>query len=135
MARRLGGDNTLWIQDTVSGDKLGVKYRMPEPGELVSYRNGGTKRKGKRIVPCIGENRLKYGEKILTGVEDGSFERQKDGKWIPISSDPASEHYDPDWKPHVVEMAPDIIETLAVTIFDGSNQVDDSDDAEDLEKN
>lgn len=135
MARRLGGDNILWVQDIVSGDKLGVKYRMPEPEELISYRNGGTKRKGKKIVSCIGETRLRYGEKILTGIVDGSFEKKKDGKWVPLSSDPDSPDYDKDWKKHVVEMAPDIIETLAVTIFDGSNQVDDSDDDEDLEGN
>lgn len=123
MARRLGGDNLLKIQDNISGSEIHLNYRMPTTKEVVSYRNGSTKRVRNTLVGCVGENRLEHGAKILTGFREGDFEKQADGKWVPISSDPKSKHYDPDWKNIVCKQAPDLIETLAVHVFDASSQV------------
>jgi hypothetical protein len=57
---------------------------------------------------------------ILTGIKDGDFEK---GKNQPLSSDPNSPHYDPEWKSILQKHAPDIIEMLAVTVFDTSLSV------------
>ena len=123
MARRLGGENTLWMEDDLSGSRIGLNYRMPAPAEIISYRNGNTRREGNRLVQCIGENRLKHGKKILTGVADGSFEKMASGAWVPVSSDPKSKDYDPAWKDIVCDQAPDLIETLCVKVFDGSVRI------------
>ncbi len=121
MARRLGGDCELTIQDNVSNSEITLKYRVPEPDELIKYRNGQTQRKRNKIIDCSAENRQKWGAKILTGVGDGSFEKKVDGSWVPISSDPKSPNRDPEWKEQVKKQAPDLIETLAVYVFDASS--------------
>ena len=138
MARRLGGDNILIIQDNISDTQIHLKYRMPTTGEIISYRNGSTKRVRNQLVSRVGENRLEHGKKILTGFREGDFERYIDGKWTFISSNPRSDHYDPSWKDLVAEQAPDLIETLAVHVFDASSQViqqEVEDDGEDIEGN
>lgn len=130
MARRLGGDYTLTIQDHLSGSKIHLNYRMPTTKEIISYRNGSTRREGNQLVSRTGENRMEHGKLILTGFGDGAFEKQVGGKWAPISSDPKSPHYDPEWKEFVCENAPDLIETLAVHVFDAGNQVLPAEDIE-----
>ncbi|MCK5099337.1 MAG: hypothetical protein KAR45_14605, partial [Desulfobacteraceae bacterium] len=65
----------------------------------------------------------RHGKKILKGFREGDFERQDEkGKWIVISSDPKSKNHDPDWRKHVQAQASDLIELLAVHVFDASGQ-------------
>ena len=70
MARRLGGDYTLTIQDHLSGSKIHLNYRMPTTKEIISYRNGSTRREGNQLVSRTGENRMEHGKLILTGFGD-----------------------------------------------------------------
>jgi len=126
MARRLGCENILWLKDNISDSKIGLKYRMPTTEEIVSYRNGGTRRVKNALVSCVGENRIRHGKKILTGICDDSFEKQVGDDWVPLSSDPKSKRFDPDWKKQVTAQAVDLIELLAVHVFDASSQVDSS---------
>ncbi len=121
MARRLGGDCELTIQDNVSNSEITLKYRVPEPDELIAYRNGQTQRKRNKIKDCSAENRQKWGVKILTGFNDGDFEKKKGNDWVPISSDPNSPNHDSEWKKQVKEQAADLIETLAVYVFEASS--------------
>jgi hypothetical protein len=123
MARRLGGKNTMIVQDNISNSELHLHYRMPESAEIVSYRNGSSKRVRNALVNTTGENRLEHGKKILTGFREGDFEKEVDGAWVPISSDPQSKNYDPDWKKIVAAQAPDLVELLAVHVFDAGSQV------------
>ena len=123
MARRLGDTHTLILQDNVTDSEIHLYHRMPEPSELISYRNGNTKRVRNKLVDCTGENRLRHGKKILKGFRDGDVERMDEkGKWIEISSDPKSKNYDPDWKKFINAQAADLIELLAVHVFDASSQ-------------
>ena len=122
MARRLGGENSLILQDNLSDTKIKLLYRMPTTEEVVSYRNGGTKRVRNKIVSCVGENRLRHGKKILTGIGKGSFEKKVADKWVPVSCDAKSKNYDKAWKKLVFDQAPDLVETLAVHVFDASVQ-------------
>ncbi len=142
MARRLGADNVLIIQDNISDSEIHLNYRMPGTKEIVSYRNGATKRVRNALVNRMGENRLEHGQKILTGFREGDFEKQVKEKWVPLASDPKSKNYDPEWKNIVSEQAADLIETLAVHVFDASSQVlapvedeADADEGQDIEKN
>ncbi|MBU1193962.1 MAG: hypothetical protein KKE62_01985 [Proteobacteria bacterium] len=123
MPRVLGGTSTMIIQDNLSDCKIHLQYRMPSSKEIISYRNGGMKRVKNNIENRIGENRLEHGLKILTGIRDGDFQKRVDGNPVDISSDPKSKNYDPDWKNVIKEHASDLIETLAVQVFDGSSQV------------
>lgn len=135
MARRLGGENILILTDNISDSKIELKYRMPTTKEIVSYRNGSTKRVKNTLVNCTGENRLKHGLKVLTGIGEGSFEKQAGSGWVPVSSDANSKYYDPEWKKLVSELAPDLVELLAVHVFDASTQVAGSGNEEDGENN
>ena len=125
----VGVVNTIKLQDSLSGGEIHLYYRFPSPDEIISYRNGDTKRKGNKIIMCTGENRLKHGLKILTGFRDGDFAKSietKPGskpKIVPISSDPDSENYDKNWKSLVKAQASDLIESMAVTVFDQSATV------------
>lgn len=88
---------------------------MPTTQERIDYQNEQVTREGNTIKSKMGETRQKFGLAILTGFDDGSFENDK-GK--AISCDPKSKDYDAKWKDLITINAPDIIEVLAVTVFD-----------------
>lgn len=125
MARRLCEDelNSLKMYDHLSGSDIVIFYRMPTTEERSGYTNESILRQRNKIVNRYGETRQKYGYKILEGVREGDFEIKKDGKWVPISSDPNSEYFIPDWKKHIRKNAPDILEALAARVFDVSVEV------------
>lgn len=128
MPRILGGVNTMILQDNLSDGEIHLKYRMPSPKEIISYRNGGTRREKNKLVYRTGENRLEHGLKILVGIRDKDFFKIVNGDAVPISSDPKSKDYDPDWKKQIEDLAPDLVEILAVQVFDASIQVMQPDD-------
>ncbi len=122
MPRRLGNEhNTLKIQDNVSNSEIHLYYRMPTTKENVNFTNNMTKRKGNKIVNNIGAVRQKYGARILMGFREGDFEKP-DGKggYVIFSSDQNSKLFDPDWKKHVKKSANDLIEFLAMHVFEAS---------------
>ena len=143
MARKLGDENnTVVIQDNLSDSEITLHYRMPTTTELTAYSNGMVVRRGNKLKRQVGEMRQKYGARILIGVGPDSFERREGGKWLPVISDPAAAGFDKDWKSHVVDQAPDIIEALAVHVFETSVQLatpddddDDDDEGDDAAKN
>jgi len=137
MPRRTGNEpNILRIRDHISDSDIVLFYRMPTTREQVAYTNGLIQRRGKKVVYRQGEMRMKYGAAILTGFRTGDFEKQdRDGKWVPYASDPESPRYDPDWKNLICEHAPDLVELLAVHVFESPAEIADDDDGEDPEKN
>ena len=130
MPRRLGEeDNEMRFQDNLSGSEIVLFYRMPTTKERVSYTNESFQRKRNKVVNRSVQARMKFGLEILTGFKEGDFEiKAKDGEWSPISSDPDSEHYYPDWKEHVRKYASDLIEHLAIRVFDIPVQTPDEDE-------
>jgi len=120
MARRLGDElNEMRFQDNLSNSEIVLKYRMPTTPERVGYTNESYQRKGRKMISRPVETRLKYGLKILEGIREGDFEiKGPDGTWIVISSDLESDHYFADWKAHVEKYASDIVELLAIRVFD-----------------
>ena len=97
--------------------KVTLFYHLPTTEDRIGYANAQIIRQGNTIKNNMGEARLKYGLKILTGFRDGDFEAD-DGR--PMSSAPASPHYDPAWKTKVRQYASDIVSLLAVHVFDAS---------------
>lgn len=148
MARRLGDElNEMRFQDNLSGTEIVLLYRMPTTKERVAYTNEAYQRKGRKMINRTVETRMKYGLKILGGFREGDFEKKMpDGKWGPIASDPASSDYFPGWKEHVETYASDLVEHLALRVFDMPVQIPEEtedqmsevggqDSGEDLEKN
>lgn len=134
MARRLTleGDNKLLIQDHLSGTQLEICYRQPTTQERTNFMNMSVTRKNGKVKFQHSEARLKFGADIMKGFRDGDFEVSEGGVFKPIASDPQSPNYRPDWKNRVKEMAPDIIELLALRVFEASVAVGEpDDDAED----
>ncbi len=109
-------NNQLTIHDAISGDDVVLTYRTPTTSERVAYQRAQVKKQGKKVILRAGEARQEFGLKILTGVRDGDF--GYDGQ--PISSDPKSPNYRPDWKQLVGETAGDLVEVLALTVFEGA---------------
>jgi len=132
MARRLGDElNEMRFQDNLSNSEIVLQYRMPTTPERVAYTNESFQRKGRKIISRPVETRLKYGLKILEGIREGDFEvKGPDGTWVVISSDPKSEHYFAGWKEHVEKYASDIVELLAIRVFDVPVQAAPEEDAE-----
>jgi hypothetical protein len=141
MARRLGDElNEMRFQDNLSGSEIVLFYRMPTTKERIGYANESFRRTGKKVINRSVETRMKYGAAILKGFREGDFEIESKGEYAPISCDSKSEHYFPDWHAFVVNHAPDLIEYLAIRVFDIPVQLPDEDEeetetGEDLEKN
>jgi len=132
MARRLGAElNTLKLIDNLSGSELEIYYRMPTAQEHIQYTNSLSQRRGNKVVSRVAETRQKFGARILKGFREGDFERP-DGKggWLPLASDPQSKHYAEDWKKQVQDLAPDVIESLAIRVFEASTQAAPDEDLE-----
>ena len=133
MPRRLSDEpNEMTFQDNLSGSEIVLQYRMPTTAERAGYANESFQRKGRKVVSRHVESRLKYGAKVLTGIRDGDFEIKQGDKWAPISSDPNSENYAADWKEQVQKYGADLIELLAIRVFDAPVQVAEAEEETDL---
>ena len=119
---------TITFTDNIGGGKLTLFHRLPTSEERIEYANSYVSRNGRKIKSAIGEARQKFGEKILTGISDGEW--QKEDK-TPLSSNPESPAYDPQWKNLVKKYAPDVIAMLCLHVFDNPLTIDMSDDEED----
>ena len=114
--------------DRISDSKLTIFYRLPTTVERVGYTNSLATRRGNKIESNVGTARLKYGTAIMLGFKDGDFETEE-GK--PMASDPKSPNYDPEWKTFVRQYAQDVIEMLAMHVFESSLGSDEPDEAVD----
>ncbi len=114
--------------DRISDSKLTIFYRLPTTVERVGYTNSLATRRGNKIESNVGTARLKYGTAIMLGFKDGDFEKEE-GK--PMASDPKSPNYDPEWKTFVRQYAQDVIEMLAMHVFESSLVSDEPDEAVD----
>lgn len=140
MPRRLTDEpNELRIHDNISGSEILLFYRMPTTAERAAYANEMFRRVGRKVKISVGEARQKHGLSILTGIREGDFEaRGRNGECEPIASDPESGRFHPDWKEKVAAHASDLVELLAIRVFDApavTAAVEEPDDDEDAEKN
>lgn len=134
---RLASDqpSILRLQDNLSGSTLEIHYRPPTAKEHAAYANGMTKRKGRQIVNCTGECRQKFGKAILKGFRDGDFGEEKGGKVTLVSSNPDSKDFREDWKEWFCKHNPDLVERLAIVVFEMPAQLETPDDPDgDLEE-
>lgn len=117
--------NSLTINDNLSGTQLKLFYRAPTTEEHARYTNGMTKRNRNKLVNCTGQNRQKHGREILEGFREGDFGEKKGKKTVMISSDPNSKDYNPDWKNWFCKHNADLVEILAIHVFENPADVDD----------
>lgn len=116
--------NILEVHDKLSGTDMTIYYRTPTTQERISFNKRLIKRVGKKVVDQSAETMLEDGLKIITGFKDGDF--GIDGK--PISSNPESPDYYPEWKRLLEEEAADVAVAVANTVFNsartGSSDID-----------
>jgi hypothetical protein len=118
MPRELSDERCeLVLDDRISNSKITLYYEMPTTEDRIGYTNEQLVRRGNKVKNQTGETRIKYALKILKGFRDGDFTK---GKSQPIASDPQSPHYDPAWKAIVKKYAADILELLAIRVFEVS---------------
>jgi len=122
--------NKMSLYDRLSDSDIELFYRFPTTKEQIDYDNSSSKRKRNKVTSTIGETRITYGERILTGIGDTSFTVEKDGKNVPLHSREDSDWYDPEWKALVKEMASDILSKFAFLVFEGSVEPSDGEDTE-----
>lgn len=135
MPRRLGDAlNEMRFQDNLSGSEIVLLYRMPTTQERIAYTNESFQRKGRKLVNRAVQTRMKFGLAILEGFREGDFERKTGTGWTPIASDPTSDHFFPEWKEHVEKYASDLIEHLAIRVFDIPVQTPEEQEDEEGEK-
>lgn len=124
--------NTLRLHDNLSDSTLELYYRTPTAKEQAGYTNGMTKRQRNKVVNCTGENRQKYGKDILTGFRDGDFVIEKDdGSLAQVSSNPGSDGYREDWKKWFCKHNADLVEVLAVNVFERPADTDEGEELPD----
>lgn len=126
------GLNTLKMWDNISNSELEIQYRTPTTEERTAFSNESIQRKRNKIIFRTSQARQKFGLKILTGIREGDFIIKKDGKDVPLGSDAKSPHYDPDWKNLMMKYAADIVELLAVHVFEAPAETMDDEGADDL---
>lgn len=125
MARLLTDEpNELRFYDNISNSEIVFYYKTPTSQEIASYMNGMTKRVRNKLVNRFGENRLEHGLKILTGFREGDFIVPKNGKNVPISSNPQSPNYDPDWRLMLQKYASDLVSQVAQHAFEDTATTD-----------
>ena len=130
MARELTSEKLkLTFYDRLSDSDLELFYRLPTTEEQIKYDNSLMTRNRNKVSTAIGEARMKFGAKILTGIGDNSFVHEKEGKVVPLHSREDSDHYEADWKEIVVRLAPDVVSKLGFVVFEGSlERADDTED-------
>jgi len=114
--------NELKINDAISGETISLFYRLPTTEERVRYGKASIRREGNKIKNEIVESRQKYGKLILTGIKDGDFVKIENGKEVSYSSNPQSPDYDSNWKELVCRYASDLVEFMALQIFEGNSR-------------
>src|SRR4030043_513809 len=115
MGRIIGENvkNQLSLKDPFSGDPIILYYRIPTSEERIAYESAKYRREKGRFEFCLSEARLKFGEKIIEGFEEGSFLHKIEGAGNhPFSSDPESPVYITSWKDLLRKYAPDVLEIL-----------------------
>jgi hypothetical protein len=118
--------HSIRITDSITGETAELFYRMPTASERVGFERAAHQWKKNRFMDKSGEARLEYGMKVLTGFKDGAF--AVDGK--PISSDPSTPDYYPDWKTLVQESASDLVNAMAMAVFQGARVEEAEDEGE-----
>lgn len=114
---------SITLLDQVSGSRITLFYRMPTAAERLTYSKAMNPKPGseedEKLNPFAV--RATFGNLLLTGIADDAFAVSgEDDKARPISSNEQSEHYDPDWRARVVELAEDLLATMALFIFEQS---------------
>jgi hypothetical protein len=122
MGRKIGQNvrNELRIHDPVSGSAVVLYYRLPTTEERIAYSSAIFERDGEKVKITPGIPRHEYGSEILLGFEEGAFEKEADGSLIQFSSDPKSSAFDPEWKVLVIKYASDLLDVLAMHVFEGA---------------
>ena len=122
--------NELKVRCNLSGTDLTLLYDDPDATMRAKYSSGMTKRKGRKMENNLGPNRQKWGKEIFRGFGEGEFGEKQPGqkKPVPVSSNPESEYYKKDWKPWFCKHHSDLIELLAIHVFDRPAEVDPMDD-------
>ncbi|MFA5423037.1 MAG: hypothetical protein WC374_04200 [Phycisphaerae bacterium] len=107
----------ITFQDNIAGGSITLEYKLPSAEDRIKYSNSLISRHGKKIESTMGETRMKFGAKILSGIADGEFQKE-DGK--PLSSKQDSPNYDAEWKSFIEKYAPDVIAMLAMHVFENA---------------
>lgn len=119
MARIIGAErNEMAFHDHLSGTTVALYYRNPTTSERQGYMNDAVKREKNTVTLHRAEALAKWGAKILMGVRDGDFLRVVEGQPVPLSSDPASPDFYPEWRAEIEAGCIDLISALAGQVFD-----------------
>src|SRR3990172_6690171 len=109
------------VFDSATGQEVELLHRLPTTQEEVEFQRKTFRRRDRRsispedIARNLAEIRVDFGLRIVTGFKDGDF--GVDGK--PISSDPVSTNFYPEWKAILRDKAPRILSALPVRLFYG----------------
>ena len=116
--------NEMTIADSISGNEITFYFRTPSNGERQRYFADLWGRDGDKITDNSQQARLNWGAEILLGFEDDDFGfKDADGKVKPLSSDPENKNNRADWKELIKEHAPELVEFLALRVFEGLRQI------------
>ena len=122
--------NVVKVRDGISGDEHEFYFRTPTIAEREAYKKSAIKRKGKKIiVEDMVKHRVKFASKILTGFKKGTL-ATREGLF---ASDPQDPDYRKDWKSLIADMAPELLEAVALVAFEGTTALDEGIELEGIE--
>lgn len=117
MARKGTRQFEAHINDHLSDSEIVFFYNLPTTTDKLRFQNNFIKRDGDQIEENLIAEQVDLGLSLIIGFSDGSFEREVDGEWVPLSSDPASPHYYAEWRAWLLEYAPDLLEWFVIHVF------------------
>ncbi|GEM_PF-3538913 len=129
MAYRGSSDNRLMIVE-IGGSKVGVFYRSPTPSEYVAYHRDKLKLRGGKLESRLTETNLKFGMKVITGVQEGDIEYRENGEWKALDTTLMPEA---EWKAIVEREFFDLVDFVGSKVFnpvEGAGDRIEGDDSE-----
>ena len=93
-------------------------YRRPTTEEIIAYNKGLFTKKNGKIHNNVVPTRIEMGLRILTGIQEGVF--SLNGK--PVSSDPASADFYPEWKNLLKQVLSGTIANFAFKVFEAVSE-------------
>lgn len=105
--------------------RITLWYRLPTTVERIAYRRDCLKQdKSGTWHVDVHEARQDHGLPLITGFATGDFSLNG----VPISSNPESEYFLPDWRQHIEQYAGDIIAHFSRKIFESGTMLTEEQD-------
>ncbi len=99
----------------IGDEKIEVYFRRPSAKEMVKYLSKIISSESSEVALLAG---IELAQACILGVKEGDIFIEKQGKKIPLITDPSKPNYEPKWKDIICEQAGAILLMLSSHILE-----------------